>query len=165
MNIQKPSENSLYDTDKDYALWWLILQARRAMHKARSRELLKYGVTPEETAVLFVVITIGDEATPAEISRWILREPHSTSGLLERMRKKGLIDKTKDLDRKNLVRVVLTEKGRKTLQESAGRESIYNILSKLSLKERRQLTSVLIKLRKATIEEVGAFEVPPFPKF
>ena len=164
MNIQKPSENSLSDTDKDFTLWWLVLQARRAMHKVRSRELLKYGVTPEETAVLLVVKTIGDTATPAEISRWILREPHSTSGLLERMRKKGLIDKTKDLYRKNLVRVVLTEKGQKTLQESSGRESVYRVLSQLSLKERQQLTSLVIKLRKAAIEELGTFEVPPFPK-
>ncbi|MBU2609283.1 MAG: MarR family winged helix-turn-helix transcriptional regulator [Chloroflexi bacterium] len=164
MNIQKPSENSLSDTDKDFALWWLLLQARRAMHKVRSRELLKYGVTPEESAILLVVKTIGDAATPAEISRWILREPHSTSGLLERMRKKGLIDKTKDLDRKNLVRVVLTDKGQESLQESSGRESVHKILSYLSLEERQQLTSLVIKLRKAAIEELGTFGVPPFPK-
>ncbi|MFC1906648.1 MarR family winged helix-turn-helix transcriptional regulator [Chloroflexota bacterium] len=164
MNIQKPSENSLSATDKDYALWWLVLQARRAMHKVRSKELHKYGVTPEESAVLFVVKTIGDTATPAEISRWILREPHSTSGLLERMRKKGLIDKTKDLDRKNVVRVTLTDKGQKTLEDSSGRESVYKVLSYLSLEERQQLTSLVIKLRKAAIEELGTFEVPHFPE-
>ncbi len=164
MNIQKPSEKSINDTDKDFTLWWLVLQARRAMYKVRSRELLKYGVTPEETAILLVVKIIGDTATPAEISRWILREPHSTSGLLERMRKKGLIDKTKDMDRKNLVRVVMTEKGQETLQDSTGREAVHKILSHLSLKERQQLTSLVIKLRKAAIEELGGFEVPPFPK-
>jgi len=164
MNMEISTENRLNDEDKDYSLWWLLLQARRAMYKVRSRELHKYGVTPEESAVLLVVNTIGDTATPAEISRWILREPHSTSGLLERMRKKGLIDKSKDLDRKNLVRVVLTDKGRKALQDSSGRESVYKILSYLSLEERQQMTSLLIKLREAAFEELGTFEVPSFPK-
>ncbi len=111
MDSQEPARASLNNMDKDYALWWLILQTRRSMHKARARELFRFGITPEEAAVLFVVSRIGDTATPAEISRWILREPHSTSGLLERMRKDGLIYKVKDLDKKNLVRVLINEKG------------------------------------------------------
>jgi len=150
--------------DKDYALWWLILQTRRSMHKVRARELFLIGITPEEAAVLFVVSRIGDTATPAEISRWILREPHSTSGLLERMRKDGLINKVKDLDKKNLVRVVITEKGQRAIQESRGRESIHKILSTLSLGERQQLSSLLLRLREAAIGELGTFAVPPFPE-
>ena len=134
------------------------------MHKVRARELFRFGITPEEAAVLFVVSRIGDTATPAEISRWILREPHSISGLLERMRKDGLIDKVKDLDKKNLVRVVITEKGQRALQESYNRESIYRILSTLSLEERQQLSSLLVRLREAAIGELGTFKVPPFPE-
>jgi len=164
MESQEPARASLNNMDKDYALWWLILQTRRSMHKARARELFRFGITPEEAAVLFIVSKIGDTATPAEISRWILREPHSTSGLLERMRKDGLINKVKDLDKKNLVRVVITEKGQRALQESNGRESIYRILSTLSLEERQQLSSLLVRLREAAIRELGTFEVPPFPE-
>ncbi len=134
------------------------------MHKVRARELFRFGITPEEAAVLFVVSRIGDTATPAEISRWILREPHSTSGLLERMRKDGLIDKVKDLDKKNLVRVVITEKGQRALEKSCDRESIYRILSILTLEEHQQLSSLLLRLRESAIRVLGTFEGPLFPE-
>ena len=101
--------------DKDYELWWLILHVRRAMRKIRAKELWQYGITPEESAVLVAVKGIGDEATPARIARRLLREPHSISTLLSRMEKKGLVRKDKDLERKNLVRVTLTERGLKLI--------------------------------------------------
>jgi len=50
---------SLLSEDQDYELWWLILQTRRAMYKARARELWQYGITPEESAVLLVIQAIG----------------------------------------------------------------------------------------------------------
>jgi len=102
---------SLLSKDQDYELWWLILHMRRAMHKARARELLQYGITPEESAVLLVIQAIGWRATPSEISRRLLREPHSISGLLRRMEGKGLVKRVKDLDRRNLIRVTITKKG------------------------------------------------------
>ena len=83
--------NHLNDIDQDYKIWWLILGMRRAMHKARAKELFQYGITPEEASVLFVVNAIGDKATPAEVSRWVLREPHSVSSLLSRMEKDRLV--------------------------------------------------------------------------
>ena len=102
------------------------------MYKARTRELFQYGITPAEAAVLVIVQAIGEKATPAEISRWLFREPHSISGLLARMEKQGLVRKVKDLDRKNLVRVVITEKGQQAYQQSTKRESIHRIMSSLS---------------------------------
>ena len=89
--------------EERYELWWLILHVERAMYKARAAELARYGITPEQAGVLYVVQTIGPRATPAQISRWVVREPHSISGLLQRMEKDGLIRKDKDLERKNLV--------------------------------------------------------------
>ncbi len=34
------------------------------MYKVRTREMSKYGITPEEAAVLLAIQAIGDEATP-----------------------------------------------------------------------------------------------------
>ena len=58
-----------FDVEQDYALWWLVISMRRAMYKARAKELFRYGLTCEEAAVLFAVSSIGDRATPAEIAR------------------------------------------------------------------------------------------------
>ena len=150
-------------TDQDYKLRWLILQTRRAMYRARTIELFKYGITPEQAAGLFVVQAIGPRATPAEISRWLLREPHSISGLLNRMQKEGLITKAKDLERKNWVRVAMTEKGRQAYSQSTKRESIHRILTALSEKECQQIRTCLEKLRNKALEELGTASQPPLP--
>ena len=141
--------------DEDFELWWLILSMRRAMHKARARELSQYGITPEEAAVLFVVQTVGRRATPAEISRWLLREPHSISGLIQRMEKEGLVKKVKDLDRKNLVRVALTEKGQQAYYQSAKRDSIHQIMSSISKEERQCIRASLDRLGIRRLRRLG----------
>lgn len=155
--------NPSYDTDVDYSLWWLIVHMRRAMYKARAKELFQYGITPEEAAVLFIVKAIGPRATPAEISRWLLREPHSTSGLINRMEKKGLIRKVKDLERKNMVRVAITEKGQQSHNQSAKRGTIHRIMSALDGDERQQMWEYVRKLRDKAFEETGVVRKPSFP--
>lgn len=159
-------ENIMQDTlfaDQDFNVWVLLIHARDAIFKAREKELDKYGISTMESAVLFIVQAIGDKATPAEISRWIIREPHSVSGLLDRMEKKGLIRKTKDLDRKNLVRVSLTKKGKQAYNKSARRRSVHHIISALSEEERQQLSSYLRILRNRALKELGIDHEPPFP--
>ncbi len=136
---------------------------RRAMHKARAKELSKYGITPEEAALLAVVNTLGNKATPSEISRWLLREPHSTSGLLKRMEKDGLVRKSKDLKRKNMVRVAITAKGKKLHKQSIERQSIHRIMGSLSERECHQLLESLQKLRIAALKEIGVEGMMPFP--
>lgn len=79
--------------DQDYELWVLLHQPRDAVFKAREKELSPYGISTMQAAVLFIILAIGNEATPTEISRWLLREPHSVSNLLSRMEKEGLVTK------------------------------------------------------------------------
>ena len=69
------------------------------------------------------------------------------------MEKQGLVRKVKDLDRKNLVRVVLTEKGREAYYHSTKRESIHQIMSFLSEEERQQLRHCLQTLRDKAREQ------------
>ena len=155
--------NRVYDPDRYYQLWWLIIIMRRAMYRARTKELFQYGITPEEASFLFAMQAIGYKATPTEISRWLLREPHSTLGLLSRMEKKGLVTKSKDLEKKNLVRVAMTEKGQQAYEQAAKRESIHRILSSISDDECERLVACLQLLRDKALEEAGITSKPPFP--
>jgi len=158
-----PDMKDAASADQHYRLWWLIIHMRRAMYKARAKELLQYGITPEEAALLFAVQAIGYRATPAEISRWLLREPHSTIGLLNRMERKGLLKRSKDLERKNLVRVAITKKGQQAYSHAAKRESIHRILSSLSKEKCDQLESCAQILRDKALAELGTVQKPPFP--
>jgi len=153
----------LLPKDEDYELWVLLYQAKDAIEIAREKELRPYGISPMQAAVLFIVQAIGDKATPAEISRWMFRQHHSVSGLLNRMEKAGLVKKTKDLDRKNLVRVTLTEKGQQAYRDSLKRESLHNIMPSLSKEKRQQLKSYLKELRDTALKEVGNEFKLPFP--
>lgn len=152
-----------YSTDELYNLWTMLEQVHSGITLARDRELEQHGLSTIKASALFIVQSIGNEATPAEISRWILRRPHSVSGLLDRMEKDGLIKKAKNLHKKNLVRVTITPKGKKGLEISAKRKTINQILNALSEDERKQLYIYLDKLRNKALKVAGIAHKPPFP--
>lgn len=149
--------------DKDFSLWVLLRQAGHTVYQATEKELSQYGISPEEAGVLSIVGALDNKATPTEISRWLLRKPHTVSGILSRMEKKGLIRKTKDLVRKNLVRVTLTEKGQQAHYQSTKIESIGKIMSCLSEEEHQKLISCLKTLRDRALKQLGIDQEPPFP--
>lgn len=149
--------------DQDYLLWVSFNMTSDALLKARQKELNQYNISNRHAMALFVIQAIGDKATPAEISRWSFRESHSVSDLLNRMEKEGLVKKVKNLDRKNLVRVTLTEKGRQVYNKSVKRESIHRVMSALSEEERQQLGVYLEKLRDIALKELRIGYKPPFP--
>ena len=80
-----------------------------------------------------------------------------------RMEKKGLVTKAKDLEKKNLVRLAITEKGQQAYEQAMKRESIHRILSSISDDECERLESCLTMLRDKAIEEAGITYKSPFP--
>ncbi len=149
--------------DQDYELWVLLAQTREAMFKARQKELKRYNLSPRQSAVLFIIQEIGDRVIPAEISRWLSREAHSVAEIINRMEKGGLLRKVKNLDRKNLVGIELTEKGLKAYNQSMKRESIHKIVDALSDEERQQLRSMLKTLRNRALRAADKKLEVPFP--
>ncbi len=139
--------------NQDYELWGLVHQAAHAMERAREDELRPIGISMMHAAVLYIVKAGKEPVTPAQISRWLFREPHSVSGLLQRMEKQGLVKRAKDLERKNVIRVTLTEKGEEVYQRSREMKPIRRILSHLSPEERDSLSASLQTLRDKALEE------------
>ncbi len=153
---------TLASNDQDYALWLLLLKVRRCISKTREKELSLYDVTPEQAGVLFIVQALNSRTTPAEISRLTFREPHTVSVLISRMEKKGLVKKVRDMDRKNMIRVAITEKGQQAYDQSTQRATIHNIMSALSEAEHQQLMWLLQRLRDRALKELGEYYKPPF---
>ena len=142
-------------TDDYDKVWWLIIRMRRLMRAARAKELLQDRITPAEIEALLAVKSIGYKATPTIVSRWLLKQPHTTSTLISRMEKKGFLKRVKDLDMKNQVRIELTEKGQQAYHQAVKRVSVRRILSALSDKELEQLKIYLEKLMVKALAEVG----------
>lgn len=132
--------------DSEYNLWVLLQYTRDAIVRARQKDLKKYNISTRQGTVLLFVKATGEKATPADIARWLLREPHSISNLVSRMERDGLVRKVKDLRRKNMVRIELTDKGHKAYSQTTERRSIHEIMAALSEEEREQLRTSLHKL-------------------
>ncbi len=147
--------------DQDYKLWWLLAQARQAIFRAREKELSTYGLSAMQAVVLFVIQEIGERATPAVVARWLNREPHTVSALISRMEKDGLVTRTKNLRRKNSVRVSITDKGTQVYHQARQREAIHTAMSVLCEEERKQLMTYLEKIRSSGLKQLGLDELDP----
>jgi DNA-binding MarR family transcriptional regulator len=143
------------DNDTDHDLYLLFSDARYLTFRARERELQRYELTPEQARLLCAVQATNGTATPAKLSRIMLRQPHTVSALVERMEQKGLVKKVKDLDRKNMVRVSLTEHGKKAYEITTKRGPIRRIMNSLDKKERVFFQQCLEKIIHKASSELG----------
>ena len=140
-----------------FQLWGVLHQTAWAIARNRQNELSDVGVTFMQAAVMVIVKNVKGPITPAEISRWLFREPQAVSSMLNQMERKGLLRKAKDLERKNMVRVELTEKGEKVYHRSLEKtETLREIMSCLTKKERYNLERYLLKLRTQALKTLGA---------
>lgn len=152
------------DSHEAFEIWALLHQCRDTIARARERELREIGVSMVQAGLLFVVNEIDGPATPAEISRRLLREPHTVNVLLKQMERKGLVNRTKDLERKNWVRVELTEKGKETYDKARDKkEAICEVMACLSDEERSCLREFLHRLRGEGLKILGVKHEFLFP--
>ena len=144
--------------DLDFKTWWLLYQTRDVISHIRNKELSQYGISIEQASILFIVKNLTDlkrKSTPGEISKWVLREPHSVSKILTRMEKGGFVKKTSGFGKKkNEVHISLTEKGEQAYNYSLKRSSIYEVMSCFTKEECLQLSALLVKLRDKGLQDM-----------
>ena len=148
---------------RESELWTLLNQAQHAAIRASETELRQLGVPQMHAEVLMIVKGEDGPVTPAEISRSLFREPHTISGLLTRMEKQGLVKRVRDLQRKNMVRIAITDKGEKAYRKLGDVNAINSIMSCLSSKEQEGLRDTLLKLRRKALEELRMRQPLPYP--
>ncbi len=155
-----------YNVENELELWWLMHQTTHLMERAREKEMKKVSLSVVQAGILFAIQVLGNRATPAELARWHSREPHTISGVLNGMVSKGLVEKIKDLDRRNLVRVAITDKGKEIYNEYVvKRGSIHDMISTLTEEEQQTLWSFLSRMRAKALNRLGAEQEPPAPPF
>jgi DNA-binding MarR family transcriptional regulator len=142
--------------------WVRLFRAYTVLERAREMELSRVGITLPQAAVLYFLGTARETLTPTKLARLTYKEPHTISGLLNRMEKQGLIKKTKDLKRKNLVRVSLAKKGEELSKRLLSERVVINITSCLSKKELDTLNEMTDKLFERTIELLREMQPNPY---
>jgi len=131
----------------DYNLFFLIALTQTAMLKARQVEVRRYGLTPTEFHLLLATKGLGKAAIPAEISRLLMRRPPTTTALLHRMERNGLVRRRADAVNKKVKRVVMTKKGKEALRQTLEHDVMPKIVGTLSPREFEQLWTLLEKVK------------------
>ena len=140
--------------DKNYTLVAQFMQVADIIVKVRERELLPQNLSATAAEILFLVNAMGKDVTPAKITRMMLREAHSVCGILKRMEAHGLIKRTKNMERKNLIRVTLTARGEKALDRAMKLDGTTHVISRLTADQQRQLKATLAALKEAGLKEL-----------
>jgi DNA-binding MarR family transcriptional regulator len=145
--------------DEYYQLWLLLSQTSSAIFKLRHKKVGRY-LHPSQAAALVTIWALDGQVTPAALSRHLFLEPNSVSELIIRMERKGLVTKNRDKKRGNIVRLSITEKGRKLCSQIMGQDLIRHVMSSLPDEQREQLGSCLSILLTKALKELGMDEGP-----
>jgi DNA-binding MarR family transcriptional regulator len=149
--INTPKDKNIVES---YQLFQLLRYTADAIHRAREYELKKYNLTPEQAGALVCILSLGNKATQAELSRWLFRLPNSITILINRMEKLGLVKKKPDKKRKNINRLSLTKKGYEAYLHSIEFQAFHPIVAILPEAERRQLWTSLENIREKVFENL-----------
>lgn len=119
--------------------------------KHKGREILaNYPITTPQFIALQFLLEHGD-LTLGELSNKINHAFSTTTDLVDRMEKNGIVKRVKDSKDRRVVRIHLLEKGEKIIQEVVEKRQEYlgDVLINLSDREREQLSRQLHLLHKS----------------
>lgn len=137
-----------------FCINYLLTVSQHEIFQSFSARLAPYGITPGQYGVLNCLWTYGP-CTPKEIARELRLENSTVSGVLDRMQKRGVIDREMDPNDRRSVRVVLTEEGL-AMKDDVLRviEELNNdALGSFSQQERDTLISCLRKIGNVELRE------------
>lgn len=135
-------------TGREYNMLVLLGLLMDDLMKAKQSHVEKYGLTATEFHLLLVVDQLGDGATPAELSRVLVRKPSSTTTLLNRMTKRGLVRRVNHpYNVGNVKKVVMTKKGREAFELARQQDVTLKIMQAIPEQDFKQLWLLLEKLR------------------
>jgi MarR family transcriptional regulator for hemolysin len=85
-------------------------------------------------------------------------EVHSMAAQISRMEKEGLVEKSKDRKKRNLMHIRITDKGNEKLDIIHEGKSIDSVMSVLTDEEQQKFWEILVKIRNQSIIELGKID-------
>ena len=89
---------------------YLLTTAQHSVFLKMTEKLSAFDITPVQYAVLYCLWE-NDRRSPKEIAERLKLENSTISGILERMEKKGLIERSISKEDRRFVQVLVTKKG------------------------------------------------------
>lgn len=100
----------------DESLGFLINKAAFAMKRALEKRLADFGLTAPQWAFL-ARLWQEDGQSPGLIGKSLYFDKTTATGIVDRLEQKGLVKKVRDTDDRRIIRVYLTDNGKKLQME------------------------------------------------
>jgi len=127
---------------------FLLGKAYQRAHGLLKKKLLPFGLTPVQHLILAV---LGDEEalSSVEISERTVMDSATLSGVLDRMAEAGLVRKEENPEDRRSIRVSLTARARKMMDDLAEQRKAVNeeLTSVLSIEEKLLLKRMLKEIK------------------
>jgi DNA-binding MarR family transcriptional regulator len=134
-------------------MWTVLHQASDAASRAAAKRFRPLGVSFQQVYVLLILARSASPPTGSEISRIVMRKPHTVTALLNGMQRAGLIKRVKDKGNQKLVRIVMTEKGKQVWEQVMQTPLSIEFTSFLSIREFHELVRMLENVRDAALRQ------------
>jgi DNA-binding MarR family transcriptional regulator len=144
-----------------YKLWSALIRTAFTVYRLRELELAQYDRTPEQIALLNLLVHDGGSTSTRKIEEVTMRQHHSISTLINRMIKSGYLTKEKS----NIGRgfdIAITKEGHNVFKKTPA-VSFQMVFSVLTVEERRQLAHLLILILVKAREFLGL--ATPFARY
>ena len=148
-----PADSENFDFSNNHKIWTLFDSAHFAISRIRLLEIAQFGLTKEQSQILYIIHTNGGAVTIDQISDFSMRQHHSIYTLINRMIKVGLVRKVKN-SKDKIIRIAMTKKG-ETRYGRLTRDSIEMVFSSLTQEEKLRFATSLFALQKAARNLLG----------
>jgi DNA-binding MarR family transcriptional regulator len=160
MNIQLVEENRKIT---EFSTWMIFNLARNSVYRLRELELAQFGLTVEQSTVLYLLVSRRGSTTAKTIEYLTLRQHHSISTLVNRMIKMHLVTKKKSPDSKKF-EILITKHG-EDLHAKIPVSSMEMLFSSFKIKDKERLYVYLNTLLEKARDLLGLSFVPPFLRY
>jgi len=144
MTVKNGPKNE-QEIEKCFNSWKVLDHTRFMIARLREIELAEFGLTLEQAHVLDILLRRGGVTTINDIVDLTMRQHHSISTLVNRMAKRGLVIKQKNLHDSRKYNILITPKGQQ-LFEKTPKDMVYQVFSVLSSGEKNDLVKSLKQL-------------------
>ena len=138
--------------DYNQCIKFLLTVAQHEVFLTFSENLSHFGITPGQYGVLACLWRDGS-LTPKEIAQNLRVENSTISGVLDRMQKRGLIDRVLDPNNRRSIRVEVTPEGLKIKDAvlQCIEELNDDVLKDFSVEDREKLVELLSRVGNAAV--------------
>ncbi|MEU7056020.1 MarR family transcriptional regulator [Streptomyces sp. NPDC046197] len=145
--------------DPDGLLAEQLLRLTRRVHRIQKRHLQQHdlGITPAQSRLLRTLAHYGEPPRMADLAESLEVVPRAVTTLVDALETSGRVRRVPDPTNRRVIRIELTDDGRRALDELRGarRAAAREILAPLTEEQRTALGGLLDTLVGAAVPEQG----------